>query len=551
MATFDYIIIGAGSAGCVLANRLSENPSNRVLLLEAGGPDSNPLIHLPGAYCDLFRTKNDWSFWTEPQTHLGNRRIYLPRGKVLGGSSSINAMAYVRGNRGDYDDWEKAGNPGWGYASVLPYFKKSEHFEQIETVDKRYNRQGGELHVTRRTPFVTPYGDAFVEAGKAVGIPENNDYNGADQTGVMRLQFNIKNGRRHSAVDAFLKPALKRANLTARTHAHVQKIILKNDRAVGVEYLKGRQSVRVEAAKEVIVSAGAFQSPQILMLSGIGHPDELKKHGIECHRELPGVGQNLQDHLFYSVSASATNSEGINHYIPFHKRLVPLGQFLFKKSGPFTMSPLEAGIFMNIDDPSAARANFQFHFAPMHVGKGYDYDMYDLSTYPTHDGFTILPSLLNPESRGFVGLRSSNPMDAPLIQPNFLEKEKDLRQLIAGGKLALEILHQSAFAPHLKEILAPPDYQSDDAWAEHIRRSVETIYHPVGTCKMGTDDLAVVDAELRVRGIEGLRVADASIMPTIVTGNTNAPVYMIAEKAADLVLSRSVSAEKTESLRTA
>ncbi|MCR9286034.1 GMC family oxidoreductase N-terminal domain-containing protein [Saprospiraceae bacterium] len=546
MTNFDYIIIGAGSAGCVLANRLSKNPNNQVLLLEAGGPDSNPLVHIPGAYCDLFRTKVDWSFWTEPQKHANNRRIYLPRGKALGGSSSINAMAYVRGNKEDYNDWSKMGNEGWSYDEVLPYFKKSEHFHQIGEVEPDFHNQGGELHVENGTKFRTPYADAFVKAGTQIGIPQNKDYNGSNQTGVMRLQFNIKNGRRHSGVDAFLKPALKRSNLKAITKAHVTRILIENDKAVGIEYSNGKKTIQLKCNKEVIVSAGAFQSPQILMLSGIGNSKELKNHQIECKKELPGVGQNLQDHLFFNVSAISKQQKGTNHYIPQHRRILPLFEYLFKKKGPYTMSPLEAGGFINIDDQSKERANFQFHFAPMHLGKGYDYDMYDLSTYPSHDGFTILPSLLKPESRGYIGLRSSNPMDAPVIQPNFLEKEADLNQLIKGSKIALEMMGQSAFSPYLQELISLPENSSDDVIAEHIRNSMETIYHPIGTCKMGNDEMAVVDSELRVHGIEGLRVVDASIMPEIITGNTNAPVYMIAEKAADMILGEVSVAQNKE-----
>jgi choline dehydrogenase len=540
VANFDYIIIGAGSAGCVLANRLSENPNIKVLVLEAGGPDSNPLIHMPGGYSELFRTKVDWAFWTEPQKHVNGRRIFLPRGKTLGGCSSTNAMAYVRGNKGDYDDWAKMGNEGWSYEEVLPYFKKSEHFHQIDEVESDFHNQGGELHVENGTRFRTPYADAFVEAGTQIGIKHNKDYNGANQNGVMRLQFNIKNGKRHSGVDAFLKPALKRKNIKAITGAHVTRVLIENDTAVGVEYMKGRKTIRIKATSEVIVSAGAFQSPHILMLSGIGDPMELKRHQIECKKELPGVGQNLQDHLFFSVSAISKQQKGTNHYIPQHKRILPLFQYLFSKKGPYTMSPLEAGGFIHLDDPtnSEKRADFQFHFAPMHIGRGYDYDMYDISTYPTHDGFTILPSLLKPESRGTVSLRSNNPMDVPLIEPNFLEKESDLQQLIKGTKITLEMMGQSAFSPYLKELISPPDTSSDDALAEHIRNALETIYHPVGTCKMGNDEMSVVDSELRVHGIEGLRVVDASIMPEIVTGNTNAPVYMIAEKAADMILGK-------------
>lgn len=532
---YDYIIIGAGSAGCVLANRLSADPANEVLLLEAGGKDRDPYIHLPGAYAQLFKKSYDWGYWSEPQAHLNNRKIYLPRGKTLGGCSSTNAMAYVRGNKEDYNDWAALGNEGWSYEEVLPYFLKSEHNEQAGTLDEGFHGKNGELNVTFAQGYKSPYGDAFIEAGKQAGIPENHDYNGKSQKGVGRFQFTIKNGLRHSAAAAFLKPALKRPNLKAITKAHVKRIIIENDKAVGVEFFKGKSTQEVFAQKEVILSCGAFASPQVLMLSGIGDSSELNTHGIETIKNLPGVGKNLQDHLFYSVSASSKQQKGLNHYIPMHQQLLALFPFLLGRKGPYTASPLESFGFINVDNPNE-RANFQFHFAPMHVGRGYDYDMYDLDTYPRHDGFTILPSLLHPKSRGTISLRSKDPKTYPIIQPNFLSEEEDMKQLVKGGQIALNILQQSAFEPYVKDILAPPNGTSDEALAEHIRASVETIYHPVGTCKMGEDEAAVVDNELRVHGIENLRVIDASIMPKIVTGNTNAPVYMIAEKGADMIL---------------
>ncbi|MEM6316597.1 MAG: choline dehydrogenase [Bacteroidota bacterium] len=550
MEKFDYIIIGAGSAGCVLANRLSENPANSVLLLEAGDRDRNPLIHIPGAYTKLFKQSFDWGFWSEPQTHVNNRKIYLPRGKTLGGCSSTNAMAYVRGNRADYDGWAAMGNEGWSYYEVLPHFKKSESYQQIDQADRHYRGADGELNVEIPENHRTPYSEAFIEAGKQIGLPANDDYNGVRQQGVGRFQMTVKNGKRHSGAVAFLRPALQRPNLTVRTKSAVKKIILKNDQAVGVEFFKNKtQTAEVFANKEVILSAGAFHSPQILMLSGIGEKTELEQQGIDCLKELVGVGKNLQDHLFVPVSASTKQQEGLNHHLKIHNQLIGLGNYLFRTKGPFTRSPLEAYAFFNLDDFQTT-PNFQYHFAPICIGKGYDYDMYDQDSFPATDGMTILPSLLHPESRGYVGLRSANPQAAPVIQPNFLSKEADLKALIKGTKIALELIHQPAFDAYRKEILAPLDSSSDEAIAEHIRKSVETIYHPVGTCKMGTDEMAVVDAELRVHGIDGLRVVDASIMPKIVTGNTNAPVYMIAEKAATMILQptekRSVSNKKLD-----
>lgn len=536
MKTFDYIIIGAGSAGCVLANRLSADPKNKVLLLEAGGKDKDFLIKVPGAYGKLFRKSYDWGFWTEPQAHINNRRIYLPRGKTLGGCSSTNAMAYVRGNKDDYDGWAALGNPGWSFQDVLPYFIKSEHHEQVGQVDKGFHGQGGELNVTFPTKFQTPFAAAFQAACVEQGIPRNRDYNGETQAGTSFFQFNIKNGSRHSAATAFLKPAMQRPNLVVETNARVRRITLENGRAKGVEYIDGKRNVvKVGSEREVIASAGAFQSPQLLMLSGIGDPALLKKHNVKCQHALPGVGKNLQDHLFFAVSATAQQNKGINHYLKPIPQLLALANFAIAKKGAFTIGPLEAVAFIDIFGKGGT-ANFQFHFAPLHIGKGYDYDAYDLSTYPRNDGFTILPSLLQPKSRGTVELRSADPLGEPLIKPNFLSEPEDLEQLVQGCKIALDIIQSEAFAPYRKEIVAPLDWSSDAAIKTHILNSVETIYHPVGTCKMGVDDMAVVDPQLRVRGIEGLRVIDASIMPKIMTGNTNAPVYMIAEKGADMIL---------------
>lgn len=534
--SYDYIIIGAGSAGCVLANRLSEDPSRTVLLLEAGGPDKKMEIRIPAGYGKLHRTEVDWGFWTEPQVHALNRRIYLPRGKTLGGCSSTNAMAYVRGNREDYNDWAAMGNTGWGYDDILPYFLKSEHNEDLSNA---YHGQHGELNVGFAKGHQTPFAGAFVEACMEKGIQYNNDYNGARQEGAGRFQFTIKNGRRHSAADAFLRPAMTRRNLTVLTNAQVQKIILKNDRATGVEVsVKGGTLQLMEASREIILSAGAFASPQLLLISGIGDRDELRAQGIECLHELPGVGKNLQDHLFFGVSALASVQKGMNHHIKPLNQLLGLAQFLLTQKGPMSVGPLEAVAFGS-SPASPGRVDFQFHFASLQIGGDYSVDFYDLNSFPHEDGFSILPTLLRPKSRGYVGLHSKNPGAAPCIQPNFLEAEEDRALLIYGARKAIEVLEASAFDPYRKQIILPPDQSSDEAILLHIQKQMETVYHPVGTCKMGTDEMAVVDAQLQVHGIEGLRVIDASIMPTIVSGNTNAPVYMIAEKGADMILAGS------------
>ena len=533
--SFDYIIIGAGSAGCVLANRLSKDPKNTVLVLEAGGPDSNKNIHIPGAYTKVHKSEVDWGFWTEEQTNVLQRRIYLPRGKTLGGSSSTNAMAYVRGNAADYDGWEALGNPGWGYKDVLPYFKRAENNAQIEQMDEGYHGSSGELGVSLPTSFKTPFVEGFMDACAAIGIPKNSDYNGVKQQGVGIVQSTIKNGKRDSAAAAFLKPVLGRSNLTTITHAQVDKIIINDKKAVGVQYTKGAKTITSYAQREIILSAGAFHSPQLLMLSGIGEATELKKHGIECIHELKGVGKNLQDHLFYPICAKAKTQEGINHYISPLQQLKAAWNYFVHKKGVFCSGPLEGMAFFDIDQ-KGGKVNFQLHFSPMWVGDQYGYDAYDLNAYPRSDGFSILPTLLHPKSRGTVSLFSADPKAAPIIQPNFLEEKEDLALLVKGGKIVFDIMEQEGLKRHTKENGLPHNRTDDNLLIEHIKKTLETVYHPVGTCKMGNDAMAVVDSNLTVHGIKNIRVVDASIMPKIVSGNTNAPVYMIAEKAAEMIL---------------
>jgi choline dehydrogenase len=527
---FEYIIIGAGSAGCVLANRLSEDAACNVLLLEAGGKP-NTMVHIPGGYAMLHHSKLDWGFWTEPQQHVNNRQLYIPRGKVLGGSSSTNAMAYVRGNAEDYNRWAALGNNGWSYKEVLPYFKKSEHHE---TLNGNYHNKKGELHVSF-AKHPNPVTAAFLKACAETGIPYNEDYNGELQMGASFLQFTIKNNKRHSSADAFLKPVLKRKNLTVQTNVLVKRVVIENGKATGVEMIKSNGATEiVHCKREIIVAAGAIHSPCILMHSGIGDAALLKNAEIDVIHHLPGVGKNLQDHIWAPVSKLA-NIPTANNAIKPLNLMKALLQYVVSKTGPLTNSPIEGNAFLNTEEASA-RPDVQFHVAPLHLGNDYKHDLYDIKKVPTTSGFTILSILLHPESRGIVSVAGNNPADAPVIHPNFLSTGKDRAILLSGLKKAMEVINTSSLKQYSKgDIHFPLNANSDEELMKHIKMSLETLYHPVGTCKMGNDSMAVVNERLEVHGIENLRVIDASVMPEITSGNTNAPTIMIAEKGADMI----------------
>jgi len=528
---YDYVIVGAGSAGCLLAERLSADPKTRVCLLEAGPPDRSPLIHMPIGIALLSKSKTlNWAFETQPQVNLDGRRLFWPRGKTLGGSSSINAMVYIRGHRDDYDAWGEAADPIWSYENVLPLFRAMESNERFGT--DAYHGGDGELHVSDlRTR--NPLSDAFVEAGQQAQFPHAVDFNGEMQDGVGLYQVTQHKGRRWSSARAFLSKAKGRPNLRIVTGARATRIILEGRKAVGVTYVAGGKLFDVRTRDgEVILSGGAVNSPQILMLSGIGDASELKALGIPVLVDLPAVGKNLQDHLDITIMHEANNRKPIGiapSFIP--RALSGALSYAFFRKGFLTSNVAEAGGFVK-SAPSLRRPNLQFHFLPTllkdhgrEIALGY--------------GYTLHACDLLPKSRGRVGLKSPDPLDNPLIDPGYLSAPEDIETMIAAVKIGRQILSAPSMAAFSKTELVPgPSIQSKTDIVADIRRRAETIYHPVGTCRMGRDPQSVVDPSLRVRGVQGLRVVDASVMPTLVAGNTNAPTMMIAERAAELILGK-------------
>jgi len=556
MNKYDFIILGAGSAGCVLANRLSENPEFSVCLIEAGSKDKDPRLHIPIGFAFLGdKTKYNWAYETEPQkefakvtveepeaavvdsaggvhkvpsTSEDHRRGYQPRGKTLGGSSSINAMLYVRGHKWDYDHWADLGNEGWSYKDVLPYFIKAEHNEEH---DNEFHGKNGPLNVSEirhKNRFV----DDFVKAGSSL-YKFNEDFNGEDQEGFGFYQTTQKDGKRCSAAKAYIVPALERDNLTVLTDTNVNKILIENNSATGVECIdSNNETITLNASKEVILSSGAFGSPQILLRSGIGPENEITKHGIEHLVDLPGVGKNLQDHIDVLTvhKYNAMDLIGFSLKSIFYKFPLEILKYIFKKTGMFTSTIAEGGAFIKTRDDLEI-PNIQLHYAPaMVIDHG--------RTSVWGHGMSCHSCLLRPKSRGEVTLKSSDPFDDPSIDPKFLSHPDDMQDMIDGYKKMMEVLNTEPFTKYIKEHTQTPiDVNNDKEIEQVLRAEADTVYHPVGTCKMGNDDMSVVDSNLKVRNVNGLRVVDASIMPTLIGGNTNAPTIMIGEKASDLIKS--------------
>ena len=520
---FDHIIVGAGSAGCVLANRLTADGKRNVLLLEAGPRDTNFWIHIPLGYGKLFADKSvNWSYESEPEPTCKNRRIFTPRGKVLGGSSSINGLVYIRGQRQDFDEW---GVPGWDYRGILPYFIKAE--DQSRGKDD-FHGVGGPFAVSD-LPDKHPMCDAFIDAAVANGIPRNDDFNGATQEGAGYYQANCRDGRRVSTAVGYLRPAEKRANLKVEVEAMVTRVLFEGKRAVGVEYRQNGELKTVRGG-EVILSGGSFNSPQVLQLSGVGDPALLAQHKVPLVHALPDVGEQMQDHFYARTFWKCTEPITLNDDMMSWWRQAKIGlQYLLTKRGPLTISAGYAAAFVRTR-PELTRPDAQFYFINFSAAKRGGF------LHP-HSGFTCSVSQLRVKSRGHVRIKSADPFQQPAILYNYLDHENDRRVMVDGLKMLRKVVNTAPFSRYVAAEMTPgPSVQSDDEWLDFCRETGETVYHPTSTCRMGTDEDSVVDPKLRVRGVEGLRVIDASVMPAVVSGNTNAAVVAIAEKGADLIL---------------
>ncbi len=527
IGSFDYIVVGAGSAGCVLANRLSASGRHKVLLLEAGGPDRNLWIHIPLGYSKLFTDRNvNWMYETEPEPGLDGRRIFQPRGKVLGGSSSINGLIYIRGQKEDFDLWRQLGNTGWSYEDVLPYFRRAE--DQVHGADD-YHGAGGPLAVSDQSE-THPLADAFIAAGEELGIPRNADFNGASQEGMGYYQMTSRNGVRCSTAKGYLKPARGRANLRVETQAQATRVIFEGKTAKGVEFRQDGTLKSASAEGEVILCGGAFNSPQLLELSGVGAGSQLQPLGIPVVHDAPFVGENLQDHLQARLILRCKQPITINDQYNNLFRRVGIGlRYIFERKGPLTISAGCGAAFYKTG-PELATPDIQIHFLLFSTDK-MGQALHDFS------GFTASVCQLRPESRGTVHIKSADPSATPAIRPNYLSAETDRRTMVEGMKKMRAILQAEAMKPYLAEEVSPgPAVASDAEWLAYIRSIATTIYHPTSTCAMGVDEQAVVTPELKVIGVDRLRVADGAVMPRVVSGNTNAAIVMIGEKAADMIL---------------
>ncbi len=523
---YTHVIVGAGAAGCVLANRLSRDPANDVALLEAGPPDSNPLIHIPAGVTRLASPDFDWGFSSAPQKHLNDRRLWYPQGRTLGGSTAVNAMIYVRGIPQDYDRWESLGNAGWGYADVLPWFRRSERHSRLSD---RFHGTEGELGVGRQSGY-NPLTRAFIEAGQQLGLPYNDDVNGASQDGVTFYDQTRRDGRRESAAAAFLHPVMERENLTVVTDARATRILVEGGCAVGVEYRRRGRTLSAYAEREVIVSGGTINSPRLLLLSGIGPADELSALGIEVVHDLPGVGKNYQDHMDVFVAAE-TRPVSYSRRNRAYNRLRHMLQYRLFGTGPMAAAIAEAGAFIRSDE-SVEGPDIQIHCLPVFVV------VKDGPRLLDGHGMSLFILNTRPRSRGSLTLGSPDPDDPPLIDPNFCSDPEghDLRIAVEGIKWGRRLLAAPALSRFVRAERVPgTGVASDDQIREYVRGWAKTGHHPVGSCSMGNDEMAVVDNQLRVRGLDRLRVVDASVMPRLVSGNTQAPTYMIGERGAAII----------------